>query len=407
MVQIKQLLRLAIFALLSGSVSGCAAITPRTALPNGMVAAKAFLPDIPYARLWGDEFPADNLTRFVRGSRANATLAYSRNRRTGRPVANFLALSGGGGDGAFGAGLLAGWSDRGTRPVFHIVTGVSAGAIIAPFAFLGAKHDRELREIWTQYKAQDVAVAQILTGLLGGASLADTAPLEKLVAKYVTKRFLREIAREYAKGRLLLIATTNLDAQRPVIWNMGEIASSRSPRALQIFRKVILASSAVPAAFPPRHFKVMSGRRNYDELHVDGGVTKEVFIGPPQMRLHAFDRFYPSAPLRRIFIIKNGKLAPQFEPVKPTAITIATRSIATLIKYQNKGDIYRIYRQARDARAEFRLTAVPADFEINSRKAFDPAYQKSLFERGYTMGRTGTAWVSKPPELNHRRGNGL
>ena len=406
MAQLKSLTIALSGVVIASITSGCAVVSSRMPLPNGLVAAKAVIPGIPYARFWGDILPSGYNSSFIRGSRNTARLAYAR-AANGRPVVNYLALSGGGGDGAFGAGLLNGWTARGTRPTFHIVTGVSAGAIIAPFAFLGPKHDRELRKIWTKYKAQDLAVAQILTGLLGGASLADTAPLKKLVAKYVTRKFLREIAREYAKGRLLLIATTNLDAQRPVIWNMGEIAMSRRADAVLLFRQIILASSAVPAAFPPQHIKVISGNRRYEELHVDGGVTKEVFIGPPQLKLRAFDHLYPSPPIRRIYIIKNGKLAPQFSQVKPNAIKIATRSIATLIKYQNKGDIFRIYRQAVEAGARFSLTAVPADFNVKAARLFDPAYQAALFKRGFEMGRSGQAWVSRPPELQRIRPKGL
>lgn len=389
------------------SLSGCAAINMRQALPDGQLAAKAVIADIPAARFWGDNV-LGNPVAAVRAATPNAGRpAFHRSGASGRPIVDFLALSGGGGDGAFGAGLLAGWTKRGNRPQFEVVTGVSAGAIIAPFAFLGPRYDRQLKEIWTKYTADDLVTTNFLAGLLGGTALTDTTPLANLVAKYVTPKFLREIAAEYRKGRLLMIGTTNLDAQRPVIWNMGEIAVSRSRHALALFRKVILASAAVPAAFPPVRIKVRAGNTSYDELHVDGGVTKQVFIGPPQLNLRALDPLYPSPPLRRVFIIKNGKLIPEYTPVEPNTIKISTRSIATLIKYQNKGDIYQIYRKAGDAGAQFRLTAVPADFSVKTKNAWDPAYQKTLYNLGFELGRSGRGWLSKPNELRQHKSSWL
>ena len=387
-------------ALASMTLSGCAVVNMRNAPPNGLVAAQAVIPGIPAARFWGDKIP-QNVIAGIRAAMPHAgPPAYHVSPRTGRLTVDLLALSGGGGDGAFGAGLLAGWSARGSRPKFEIVTGVSAGAIIAPLAFLGPRYDRKLKKIWTKYSADDLVTTNYVAGLLGGTALADTTPLANLIAKYVTRNFLREIAAAYRKGRLLLIGTTNLDAQRPVIWNMGEIAVSSSPHALALFRKVILASAAVPAAFPPVRIRVGDGNGNYfDELHVDGGVTKQVFIGPPQLDLRALDGLYPSPPLRRVFIVKNGKLVPEFTPVQPNTIKISTRSIETLIKYQNKGDIYQIYRKARDAGAEFHLTAVPANFAVKNQHVWDTTYQAALYKTGFAMGRSGKAWTNRPTTL--------
>ncbi len=167
----------------------------------------------------------------------------------GRAQIDVLALSGGGSDGAFGAGVLTGWTARGDRPEFEHVTGVSAGSIIAPFAFLGPKYDAQMREIWTDYNTDQLVVPQIVSGLLGGDALVDTSPLRKLVAKYVDRDFLKAVAREYERGRLLTVGTTNLDAKRPVVWNMGAIARHYDdPEAVQLFRDVIIASAAIPAS---------------------------------------------------------------------------------------------------------------------------------------------------------------
>lgn len=371
----------------------------RNAVPTAELANHATLPGLPGIRAWGDEAPknviAEIHNRFPSLPRANGHFR----RVNGRPIVETLALSGGGGDGAFGAGVLTGWSEIGTRPRFDIVTGVSAGAIIAPFAFLGPKYDPQLREIWTQYSTSQIITAQLVPGLLGGSALADTAPLADLIARYVDKRMLREIAAEYRKGRMLMIGTTNLDAQRPVVWNMGEIAASPHPEALDLFRKVILASAAIPGAFPPVNLQVSIDGKLFDEMHVDGGTTQEVFISPFDVPLAAFDKMYDKPPVRRVYIIKNGKITPEQEEVKPQTIPIATRAILTLIKSQNQSNIYKIWRTSQDAGADFNFIAVPAGFQGRAKEVFDPVYQTALFEEGRRIGREGPRWLKAPPQL--------
>jgi predicted acylesterase/phospholipase RssA len=308
-----------------------------------------------------------------------------------------LALSGGGGDGAFGAGLLERLvCERGDRPTFEVVTGVSAGAIIAPFAFLGSDYDDELEEIWTQYRTSQIVTAQILPGLLGGAALADSRPMEALIARYVDRKLLREVAREYKKGRILLIGTTNLDAQRPVVWNMGEIARSGHKDSLELFRKVILASAAIPGLFPPVEIPVHVEGRSYTEMHVDGGTTREFFVSPVDAPFRAFDALYPAPPIRQVYIISNMKVASEQEVVDAQTLPIAARAISTLIKSQSRGEIYRIYRMSKDDGVDFNFTAVPRSFNRKAKEFFDPEYQRALFDFGYEMGRRGNAWLKHP-----------
>lgn len=388
-------------ALLIG-VSGCATVLPRQ-VPDSIAAAeRATVPGMPTVRFWGDEVPHDIAGEINRRLPNIGRHAMPAQQAGGRPIVSILALSGGGPDGAFGAGILRGWTERGDRPKFEVVTGVSAGAIIAPFAFLGPEYDHCLEEIWTQYQTNQLIVQQILPAIFGGPALADTGPLQALIEQYVDRKFLRAIAAEYARGRMLLVGTTNLDAQRPVVWNMGEIAASRHPDAINLFRKVILASAAIPGAFPPVIIPVEADGKLVEEMHVDGGVTREVFVAPVQINLKIFDRYYAVPPERRIYLVKNGKLEPEFEAVKPTAIAIGARSVSTLLKSQNYGDIYRIWRLAKESDASFHLTAVPPEFKLKAKEAFDPVYQKALFQLGYKIGREGGHWQSLPPEL--RRG---
>jgi len=238
-------------------MAACATLDTRLPVPNAELASRATPIDFEGVRAWGDEAPSDIAAALRRRLPSISRLARSDGRKnTSRSEIDILALSGGGSDGAFGAGLLVGWTKRGDRPQFEIVTGVSAGALTAPFAFLGPRYDDQLRDIWTRYGTNQLLTAQILPALFGGPSLADSGPLRQLIARYITRRVLSEIAAEYRKGRLLLILTTNLDAQRPVIWNMGEIAASRHPKALDLFRDVLLASASIPGALPPVKLQV-------------------------------------------------------------------------------------------------------------------------------------------------------
>ena len=381
---------------ISLSLSGCATVLIHNGIGDARLASEATVIGMPGIRFWQDEAPRDVIAEVHRRLPNLPRLAQNSQNIDGRPVVETLALSGGGGDGAFGAGVLTGWTERGDRPEFEIVTGVSAGAIIAPFAYLGSKYDAQLKEIWTQYQTSEIITASILPGLLGGPALADNAPLQVLIAQYIDKPLLRAVAREYARGRLLFILTTNLDAQRPVVWNMGEIARRGTDDALVLFRKVVLASSAIPGALPPVSIPVVAGGKTYVELHVDGGTTREVFVLPVQAPFKAFDPLYSAPPIRKLYIIKNGKLTPESDVTKPTTLSIAARAISTLIKSQNLTELYRIYRLAQDAGAEFHLLAVPADFTLKAKEFFDPEYQAALFDRGRTIGRAGGPWLSKP-----------
>lgn len=394
-------------AILMVALQGCAATIVRHGIDNAEVASRAVVSGLPGVRFWGDETPGDVRAAIKDRLPFIENLAHrpgtAAKRGGGTLLVETLALSGGGQDGAFGAGLLTGWSERGDRPQFEIVTGVSAGAMIAPFAFLGASYDPQLKEIWTKYQTSQLVTPQFLPGLLGGTSLVDTSQLTQLLENYIDAKLLHAVAAEYRKGRILMIGTTNLDAQRPVVWNMGAIATSGHKDALTLFRKVILASSAIPGAFPPVPIEVEVDGKRYDELHVDGGTTREVFTTAVQAPYSELDKLYPRKPVRRLYIVKNGKISPESTVVKAQTLSIASRAINTLLKSQHMGDIYRIYRTAKDGGADFNLIAVPDSFSVKGKEFFDPAYQKALFEEGRRIGKAGGPWLKSPPLIH---GNG-
>jgi predicted acylesterase/phospholipase RssA len=375
-------------------VAGCAAITPRNALPE---AAAAHVEPVGFRniRYWGDEAV---LGAAVPDPGLQGSAAESWRRSEGRRQLNLVAISGGAENGAFGAGLLAGWGDAGNRPVFDLVTGVSSGALIAPFIFLGRDHDNQLREIFTKYGRKDIFTYNV-PSLLEGSALVDASPLARLIEKYIDREFIREVASERSKGRVLLIGTTNLDAQRPVLWDMGRIAASDSPHAIELFRKVLLASAAVPGAFAPVRIKVRVGGKDYDELHVDGGVTRQVFIAPSTLHLVSGSPTRRTVSGARLFVIRNGRIDPQWEPVNADVLSITQRSLSTLIKNQGIGDLYRVYSIAKLNGVDFNLASIPADFDVQTDQPFDQTYMKALFDRGYAMGSRGYPWVKSPPEL--------
>jgi predicted acylesterase/phospholipase RssA len=395
-MRVKAALVTAVTALLVLS-AGCATEANRNPVPMHLM-PEATVPGMGPIRYWGDEMPKEAVEELRRKIPYMARLAESPPEH-GRPVVNFLAISSGGDDGAFAAGLLVGWTQSGRRPRFEIVTGVSAGALIAPLAFLGPAYDRQLTAMWTRYGTQDLIVKRPLAALFAGAALADTGPLADLISYYIDQRFLDAIAAEYRRGRILLVETTNLDAQRPVVWNMTAIAASRHPRALNLFRQVLLASASVPGIFPPVHIRVEAGGELREEMHVDGGTTQKVFIAPLQLRLSMLDPLYSAPPLRRIYVISNTKLAPEWEPPRNDTRAIAERSLRTLSKSQGAGDLIRLYVLAKRDGAEFNLAAIPSSFRPKSKEPFDRHYMRALFDVGFVDGRDGYRWLSAPPEI--------
>lgn len=381
-------------------VGACAAQLVRTPVPVSLV-DQAAIKNAPNVRYWGDALPKNIGEAFAlsdRQSRAQRPHLYKNGRRQ---AVRFLAISGGGSHGAFGAGLLVGWTAAGTRPEFDLVTGVSTGALSAPFAFLGPAYDGQLREIYTRYGTEQLIQKQIIAGLFGGAAIADNSKLAAVIASYVDRRLLRAVAREHRRGRRLLISTTNLDAQRPVIWDMGRIAERDSKQALALFRKILLASAAIPAIFPPVVIDVTAEGKRLQELHVDGGTTGQVFFLPPQLLVRQIQRKRNRRPPKtaELYVIMNGSLTPQFETVEAKTTAIASRSLWTIMKQQAIGDLYRLYVEARNNRIKYHEASIPDSFTLTSKEPFDLNFMRALFSHGYGLAKQGYRWARLPPGL--------
>jgi hypothetical protein len=384
----------ALLLLLILPLAGCATIL-RLDAPPAEVTVDLPVLGIPNARFWPDG-PPEALRREA------ALMLARQGSGTGRalPAAHFLALSGGGDNGAYGAGLLTGWTAIGTRPSFDIVTGISAGALIAPFAFLGPDYDPQLREVFTQMAPPDLILLRRVTfALLFNDSLADTSPLVRLIQRHADEAMLAAIAREYAKGRLLLIGTTNLDLQRPVVWNIGAIAASGHPDALALFRSILLASASIPGAFPPVLVDVDHAGRPHQEMHVDGGAAAQVFFYPPSLDLRGLTGPRHTSRPRTIWVVRNGRMDIEGASVSRGLFSIARRSIATLLHFSGVGDISRIYLTAQRDDIAFRLSFIGSNFLAERREPFDQRFMQALFDYAEAKARRGEAWVSAPPTV--------
>jgi hypothetical protein len=318
----------------------------------------AGIPGIPDARFW-----ADSVESFMEA--------------VPREPGQWLVLSEGGADGAFGAGVLAGWTKAGARPPFSVVTGVSTGALMAPFAFLSPAYDDRLRELYLKVTAADVFEAGATN-----TSLLDSWPLAASIERNVDTKLLADIAAEHRRGRRLFIITTNLDAGRPVAWNMGAIAE-RGNAALPLFRQVLLASSSIPGVFQPVMLNVEAQGRRFQEMHADGGTTGPFYVGPQQLLLGAAtDRL----PATQIHIIIHGKLTPEFEQTEASTLKILGRSMSVALQSALRAELSAVHARAKHDGVGITVASVDRDFSHESRGAFDPEYMKALFELGFEQG---------------------
>jgi predicted acylesterase/phospholipase RssA len=380
-------------------VQGCSAPVRKPAVPPSLT-QQAEIPGLPGVRYRLSEVEAMAQEGLDSVQRERAYLA-SKGHKGPLPPAVYLAVSGGGDAGAFGAGLLNGWTAAGGRPEFKLVTGVSTGALIAPFAFLGPKYDGRLRDFYTNTGPSDIVEPRSLLAAFTGDALADNRPLWNRVAREVDRALLDEIAAEYQKGRLLLIGTSDLDARQGVIWNMTRIASSKDPRALELFRSIMVTSAAIPGAFPPTMIDVEVGGKAHQEMHVDGGAVAQVFLYPPTIRTTELSRKAPPIEReRRAFIIRNSRLDPDWAEVERRTLSISGRAISSLINSQGIGDLYRIYATTQRDRVDFNLAYIPKEFDAPHPEEFDTEYMRQLFAFAYDRAARGYPWAKLPPGLD-------
>lgn len=372
------------------ALAGCSGVV-RNPLPYDQLGSARVLGHENF-RYWGDTWEAQHNELLFR-TLSDEQILQRYQGIAGGPH-HYLAISGGGANGAFGAGALVGWTAEGSRPEFAIVTGVSTGALIAPFAFLGPDYDPQLKELYTTTDTAGIFNTRSLFGIIGADGLVDVSPLAANLEKYVTDEMVAAIAAEYRRGRILLIATTNLDAGRSVIWNIGTIADSGHPEAADLIRDVLRASASIPGAFPPVYIPV-EGRdgRQYDEMHVDGGAAAQMFLYPSGLDWDFVTEKLQVQGAPQAYLIRNSQVRPDYQPVQPRLSSIASRTISSLIRTQGVGDAYRIYALAERDGVEVSITWItPGAVEESSEEAFDPRYMSALFDYGYQRAINGTLW---------------
>jgi hypothetical protein len=344
-------------------------LPPRTPFTAADEAA-ATIPGMPDARFW-----ADSVSDF------NAALPPQ--------PGPWLALSSGGADGAFGAGLLNGLSESGKRPDYAVVTGVSTGALMAPFIFAGPKYDGALRDAYTKVSAADIFE-------VGGTpeSFIDSWPLKDLIAKQITPAVLADIAAAHKSGRRLFIVSTDIDAERSVVWNMGAIAAHGGDAALKLFRSVLLASSAIPGGFPPVLITVEANGKQFQEMHVDGGVGGQFFVAPAAVLAPTSDYKIPAT---QLYLVANSGLQPEFSVVDRSTPMILTATVSAAVKVDTRLMMDRVYTAAKRSGVDFAVATIPPSFNAPSRGPFDPVYMTALFQVGEGLGKSAMPFANEPP----------
>jgi len=389
--------RMAIVGIAPLLLAACASAPPRLdAVPQSLT-ARAEVPGMPGIRYVPGVDSAGLFDLAIEGLRREQAYLASQGYQGTTPRAAYLAISGGGDNGAFAAGLLNGWTAAGTRPEFKLVTGISTGALISPFAFLGPKYDATLKELYTTISPEDVIEPRsLLAGFLSDA-MADNTPLYELTRRKVTEDMLREIAAEYARGRFLLIGTADIDARRPVIWDMGKIATYGGPEALELFVRVMIASASIPAGFPPVMIDVDADGKRYQEMHVDGGIVAQVFAYPAALSAKSLQSTTGVTRERQLYVIRNARLDAEWAQTERQTMSIAARAVTSLIQSQGVGDLYRIYATAQRDGVDFNLAFIPPTFNAPHKEEFDNSYMGALYGLGEDLAVKGYPWVKTPP----------
>jgi predicted acylesterase/phospholipase RssA len=363
--------------LLAVSLSGCASIQRPVFAPEAIAETND-------AAFPGVRFPADKPPVFAGATVSGTNLDYT-----------VLALSGGGADGAFGVGLLAGWSQSRGRPSFDVVTGVSTGALIAPFAFLGSARNEQLRELYTGPHLSKLLKQGSAIRLLRGPSIYKNTALKSEIAKYITDELLTAIADEHRGGRRLFVATSNLDAQQMVIWDLGAIAACETLASKDLFREILLAAASIPIAFDPVAVRSDIGPSEFVESHSDANIFAHFYAG---------DELFPVEDCKTarrkcsLYVIAHSKIVAEPETVKWKAATIGRRALQTLLKANLRAQLSATATAAKANNVAFQLAYLDVPFPSASPIKFDVAYMKRLYEIGFAQGQNAQSWsITLPP----------
>lgn len=307
---------------------------------------------------------------------------------------NVLVLSGGGMNGAYTAGVLKGWTASGTRPRFDVVTGISTGALIAPFALLGPEYDGELERLYTSMRREDIFRPR----LVWLDSVVSSEPLKQQIAASATPEILQKIAESHRQGRRLYVGTTNLDTKTLVVWDLGAIAARNSAEGRALLQKVLLASCSIPGLLPPVPIDVEIDGKSFTELHVDGSVAACLFLQPAMIGIGSDGALPSDVNPASIRVLVAGKLCQAAAPAKRGLFSIAGESMNAILQAKIEGELTRLFMLARYAKADFKVAGIPQAYETpGDSMSFDPQVMRGLFDEGFRGGKDGTTWRSFPP----------
>ncbi len=367
-------------------LSACSAVRPpplpllgREMLPEGAITTKT---------LQGNAL--------IRADLAQALDQRLRGKPVGRAV-TMLALSGGGANGAFGAGVMEGWTQRGDRPDFDVVTGISTGALMAPLIFLGEHYDDTLTKLYSNIQASRIYINRPLSEVFKELSIKDPGPLRALIRDLVSEEFVEAIGREHQKGRRLFVGTTDLDLQRSVIWDIGAIAIGHSTDKVPKIRDVLLASSSVPLIFPPVYFTVVHEGKAYQQMHVDGGIESPLLVPGLLSDLDnaltslGFDRKTTKV---RLYALANQQIEVENNrPVEPGMVAIAVATINHSQRSNLGSNLSRLQLLSKAQGVEMKVLAIPPGIRLERDSLeFDGAEMKLLYQLGLQMGGSTDSW---------------
>jgi predicted acylesterase/phospholipase RssA len=315
-----------------------------------------------------------------------------------RPPKNILVMSGGGSFGAFTAGVLAGWTKSGTRPEFDVVTGISTGALLAPFAFVGPDYDGHAKHFYTNIKAEDIFTIRSWLTLPCRSAIASSAPLRRLIESEIDQTLMERIAAEHRKGRRLYVGTTNIDTKRLAVWDLGAIACRPCPEGCTLFRDVLLASCSIPAMFPPVTFVIDVDGKRSTEMHVDGGVSAELFCPSAVFGASTAARGEGES---NLYIIVSGKLYPDAKAVRERVLPVLVATTSSHVHSHRRAELTNMYGLARSAGMRYQLISLRQEFvTADVAIKFDREEMGKLYAEGLEKGALPESWVATPPELS-------
>lgn len=370
-------------------LGGCASTKREPPPPDALMMAE--IPGIPDCRLWGDNPPLNEAERREKAVRQVKSMVDF----DPHASMNLLAISGGAQEGAFGAGVLAGWTASGSRPDFQVVTGISSGSMLAPFAYLGPEYDFALKELFSKYKTKDVVDPRYLSAIFSGKSLSSNKKLRGILKTYFTPVEMEKVAQEYRKGRRLYVGSTHMDSIRPVIWDLGLIAASGHPDAYELIIDAILASAAFPGVFPPIIFDVEQNGKRYQELHCDGGLTSQVFAYALDTDVRTTLNAIGFKGDFNVYVLRNAVMVPKTKEIEPSNIPILRQTAFSMVNTMALMDVQYIYKDALDNGLNFYLAFIPSGLQEPA-EMYDPPYMNKLYQIGFDRATAGYPWERKP-----------